>query len=164
MKRAIFLLAVLSVILSGARYAASEEDTLIITGQIALTNCERGFTLTLEEVKTLKGTTYVVQDPWMGENFYQGVELIELLRYVGYPVNAKKIVLVCSDGKEFEVAVKDAQLYPIMLAYASKGRNLPSSQGGPFKLVFPITAYPQLEKVYPADAWAWYVTEIRVEM
>jgi len=49
MKRAIFLLAVLSVILSGALYAASEEDTLIITGQIALTNCERGFTLTLEE-------------------------------------------------------------------------------------------------------------------
>ncbi|HOJ88195.1 MAG TPA: molybdopterin-dependent oxidoreductase [Pseudothermotoga sp.] len=155
------LLFVAVLLCAGAVFA---DAVLTVTGVIALKNTETSYEFTLDELKKLKGTTYVVQDPWMGECFYQGIELIELLNYVGYPSNAKNVVLICSDKKEFVIAVKDAKLFPIMLAYANKGRDLPQNQGGPLKLVYPISTYPELEKTYPKDNWAWWVVGIRVEM
>lgn len=163
MKKITIFLMVFLLSMGGAIFAA-DDDTLLISGQIALTNSEEGFSITLAEIKSMIGTTFVVNDPWMGENFYQGIRLIDLLEYVGYPEDADQIVLVCSDEKEFVVKVKDAENYPIMLAYATKGRDLPKNQGGPLKLVYPINQYPELEEIYPADNWAWYVVELRVEM
>jgi len=158
----VFLVAVMLLMIGAT--AAAANTVLSVTGLIALKNNDEGYSFTLDELKRLKGTTYVVQDPWMGECFYQGIELIEILNYVGYPAKASKIVLVCSDKKEFTVSIKDAKLYPIMLAYANKGKDLPQNQGGPLKLVFPVTAYPDLAIIYPAESWAWWVVAIRVEM
>lgn len=163
MKKITIFLMVFLLSMGGAIFAA-DDDTLLISGQIALTNSEEGFSITLADIKSMIGTTYVVNDPWMGENFYQGVKLIDLLEYVGYPANAEEIVLVCSDDKEFVVKVEDAEKYPIMLAYATRGRDLPKNQGGPLKLVYPINKYPEIEETYPSDDWAWYIVELRVEM
>ncbi|ABV34361.1 MULTISPECIES: molybdopterin-dependent oxidoreductase [Pseudothermotoga] len=160
MKKQVFLI-VLIALCTGVLFA---DTVLTAKGIIALKNTEDGYAFTLEELKKMAGTTYVVQDPWMGECFYQGISLIDLLNYVGYPTNAKKIILVCSDKKEFTVTVNDAKLYPIILAYANKGKDLPQNQGGPLKLVFPVTTYPEIEKIYPKENWAWWVIEIRVEM
>ncbi len=163
MKKITIFIMVFLLSMGGAVFAA-DDDTLLISGQIALTNSEEGFSITLADIKSMIGTTFVVNDPWMGENFYQGIRLIDLLEYVGYPADAEQIVLVCSDEKEFVVKIKDAENYPIMLAYATKGRDLPKNQGGPLKLAYPINQYPELEEIYPADNWAWYVVELRVEL
>ena len=136
---------------------------LTVSGAIALTNNGDVFDLDMDMVKGLPTLTYQVEDPWMGTQIYTGVTLKALLDYVGIPADATSVVLVASDDKEFKVAIKDALYYPIMLAYAESGDDLPASLGGPVKLAYPYDAYPDLQNIYDENAWAWYVVGVRIE-
>jgi len=136
---------------------------LTVSGVIALTNDGDTFKLDMDMLKALPCLAYEVDDPWMGTQIYGGVELRTLLDYVGIPAGASKVVMVCSDGAEFAVTIKDALYYPILLAYTSDGDELPASQGGPIKLVYPYNSYPEIQDLYDENQWAWYVVEIRVE-
>ena len=136
---------------------------LTVSGTIALTNNGDVFDFDMDMLKALPTLTYQVEDPWMGTQVYTGVTLKALLDYVGIPTGASKVVMICSDDKEFTVAIKDALYYPIMLAYAESGDDLPASLGGPVKLVYPYDAYPDLQNIYDENNWAWYVVGVRVE-
>ncbi len=160
--RKVFLAVTLVVVLFGTLIFA--DPALTVSGTIALKNTDSGFAFTLEEVKALAATSYQVTDPWLGDKLYEGVTISEVLKYVGVPSSAKKIFVICSDKKEFEVAYADIVQFPIMLAYNAKSRAIPASQGGPLKLVYPINDFPQVLKIYPAENWAWYVVGMRVEM
>ncbi len=136
---------------------------LTVSGAIALTNDGNTFKFDMDMLKSLPYLAYKVDDPWLGTQTYGGVELKALLDYVGIPAGASKVVMVCSDKKEFPVAIKDALYYPIILAYTSDGDEIPASQGGPIKLVYPYNSYSELQDLYGPNQWAWYVVEIRVE-
>ena len=136
---------------------------LTVSGAIGLTNNGDVFDLDIDMLKALPALTYQVEDPWMGTQVYTGVTLEALLDYVGIPSAAGTVVLVCSDEKEFKIAIKDALYYPIMLAYAESGDDLPASLGGPTKLAFPYDTYPDIQNVYDENNWAWYVVGVRVE-
>jgi hypothetical protein len=117
----------------------------------------------MDMLRALPYLAYEVDDPWMGTQTYGGVELKTLLDYVGIPADASNVVIVCADGAEFVVAIKDALDYPIMLAYVSDDEAIPASQGGPIKLVYPYNSYPEIQDLYDANQWAWYVVGTRVE-
>jgi hypothetical protein len=165
MKRSFFV--VVSVLFALSVMAIGS-TVLTVSGMIALRDSDGVCNFTLDELKTLTSTTYEVADPWLGNRTYHGVRLSELLNYVGVPANAKDVVLVCSDGKEFTVSYQHVLEYPIMLTYGTVSgesiRALPASQGGPVKLVYPIDDYPEVLEIYPAENWAWFVIGVRVEM
>ena len=51
-----------------------------------------------------------------------------------------------------------------MLATQDGGKAIGSGLGGPVKLVFPYTTYPELEKMYTKDEWNWYVVTLEVKV
>ena len=139
------------------------EVVLTVAGTIALTNQDGAFVLDMDMVKALPKTAYLVEDPWLGEQVYAGVTLATLLEYVGAPLGAEKVVLVASDDKEFEVALADALVYPILLAYESDGDEIIEGMGGPIKIAYPYNAYPEVEELYPPENWTWWVVTVRVD-
>ena len=60
-----------------------------------------------------------------------------------------------------EVAAEDAKAYDILITddYVG-GKEIPADAGGPIKMVFPSTEYPELNDKYDMYAWQWYVSEI----
>jgi hypothetical protein len=141
---------------------------LTMSGTIALHNdidIMKGagvFRFDLDMVKALPYLAYTVTDPWMGEKLYGGVLLSDLLKYVGIPADAKRAVIIASDGKEFVVQIKDAFAYPILIAYSANDKVIKASSGGPLKLVFPYQI-AGVEQLYAPEQWSWYVIGIRVE-
>jgi len=105
----------------------------------------------------LPAIVWEVEDPWLGTVRYKGVELEEMFAYVEWPWEAATAVIVSSDGTETPIAVGDALDYGIWIAYEADGEAIPSDLGGPLKLVF------MPEDLYPPEAWAWWVIEIRAE-
>ncbi len=160
----VLVLGLLTVGVLGKEAPTPAGDVVLtVSGVIALTNDGDTFKLDMDMLKALPYLAYEVDDPWMGTQTYGGVELKALLDYVGIPAGASRVVMVCSDEKEFPVAIKDALYYPIILAYTTDGDELPASQGGPVKLVYPYNSYPEIQDLYAPEQWAWYVVEIRVE-
>lgn len=120
------------------------------------------FDFDMAMVQALPATTYTVTDPWLGEKTYTGVRLSDLLSWLGADLYAKQVVLVASDAMEFTVQIKDAQDYPIIVAYASNNKTIKAGSGGPLKLAYPYQI-EGVEALYPPENWAWYVIGIRVE-
>jgi len=143
--------------------APTGEVVLRITGTIALTNEDRAFALDMEMLRALPYLAYEVEDPWMGLQAYGGVELRTLLELVGIPADARTVVMIAADKKEFPVAVKNALHYPILIVFTLDGDALPGSLGGPLKLAFPYHSHPEIMEIYDPMSWAWFVVEIRVE-
>ncbi len=172
MKRTLCLGVLLVALASSAVWAAgmvpTGEVALTMSGPMTLMNrwdeaAGAGvFDFDMDMLKALPATTYTVTDPWLGEKTYTGVRLSDLLQWVGVDLYAQKVVIVASDGMEFTVQIKDADQYPIIIAYASNNKVIKAGSGGPLKLVFPYQI-AGVEALYSPDSWSWYVIGIRVE-
>jgi len=162
MKKA-FLCLITLIFVTGIVLADSA--TLTVSGVIALRDEKGEHVFTTEELESFQQVTFFVTDPYLGDKTYRGVAISDLLKYVGVPANTKNVVIVASDGMEVPIEYSDVMEYPIILAYATvsgeKVRTIPSSQGGPIKLVFPLQEHPELFEKYPN--WSWWVVGIRVE-
>lgn len=91
---------------------------------------------------------------------FTGVTLASLMEIAGAS-NCTQIVVRSSDGWEAFVAAADALAYDILITddYVG-GKDIPADAGGPIKMVFPATEHPELNEMYDAYAWQWYVSEI----
>ena len=158
------LVGVLAVSVAAKDIPAPAGDVVLtVTGTVALTNTDGGFAFDVAMLRALPQVTYVVEDPWMGENTYGGVLLSTVLKYVGFPLGAEQVVLVASDEKEFPVKIADALAYPILLVMDDADGPLLEALGGPIKIAYPYNAYPETETLYPPEQWAWFVIELRIE-
>jgi hypothetical protein len=144
------------------------EVALTISGPMVLMNkwdeaSSAGvFEFDLDMLKALPVNAYTVTDPWLGEKTYSGVLLSDLLKWVAVPLDAQRAIVIASDGMEFVVQIKDANQYPILIAYASNAKVIKATSGGPLKLVFPYQI-AGVEQLYAPEQWSWYVIGIRVE-
>jgi hypothetical protein len=143
--------------------APTGDVALTVTGAIALMNGDSVFEMDDAMLRALPQVSYLVADPWMGDNTYGGVLLSTILEYVGFPLGAEEVVLVASDEKEFPVKIADALAYPILLVMDDADGALLESLGGPVKVAYPYNAYPGLEEIYPPEQWAWWIVELRIE-
>jgi hypothetical protein len=170
-KRVLCLGVLLAALLGATAWAAWEptgDIALTVTGPMFLMNvwdatagagvCQ----MDMDMLKALPVTTYTVTDPWLGEKTYTGVRLSDLLSWIAVPLDATQVVIVASDGMEFTIQIKDANAYPIMIAYASNNKAIKAGSGGPLKLVFPYQI-AGVEDLYSPDSWAWYVIQIDVK-
>ncbi len=135
---------------------------LTVSGTIALRNADDVFQFDMDMLQELTGEEYEVTDPWLGPQAYAGVRLKTILEFVGIPAGASSAVIVASDEAEFTVDIEHVFEYPIMFAFSANEESIPSSLGGPLKLVYPYYI-ENMEELYPDSMWAWWVVEIRVE-
>ena len=66
-----------------------------------------------------------------------------------------------TDGLVGEVSAEDIRNYDIALVsgYAG-GKPLRTDEGGPVKIVFPVTEHPELKDRYTFRSWQWFVCEV----
>lgn len=91
---------------------------------------------------------------------FTGVTLASLMEIAGV-TECSTILVKSSDGWSAEVSPEDAKAYDILItdAYVG-GKEIPADAGGPIKMVFPATEYPELNDKYDTWSWQWYVSEI----
>jgi hypothetical protein len=98
-------------------------------------------------------------DPWVGDSGSdvkeKGILLKDLIKLTKAASDAKTIALICTDGKEYDVTVADAQAYDIMLVHWVDGKVLENKTGGPVKV-----AYPKEATAYPNESWAWWIVKV----
>ncbi len=98
-------------------------------------------------------------DPWVGDSGSdvkeKGILLKDLITLVKPASDAKTIALICTDGKEYDVSIADAQAYDIMLSHWVDGKVLENKTGGPVKV-----AYPKEATAYPNESWAWWIVKV----
>jgi hypothetical protein len=69
------------------------------------------------------------------------------------------IVLKNTSGQTYEIKIKDARQYEIMLARWEQGDLLTEATGAPIRVIFPDKAKDE----YTQDAWAWWVESIEIK-
>ncbi len=136
---------------------------LTVTGAISETNSDKGLEFDLAMLEGIGLKVYDGKDPWLGNKKYSGVTIADILKFAGAPKDVAEIFVVAKDGKKVTLKPEDVAKYPIMLATQDGGKAIGSGLGGPVKLVFPYTAYPELEKIYPKDDWNWFVVTVEVK-
>ena len=91
---------------------------------------------------------------------YVGVKLADLMEIAG-AADCSSINVKASDGYTTEISAEDAKNYPILIANSfGDGKPIDAGSGGPVKLVFPITDYPELSNTYDMWSWQWYTVEV----
>ena len=137
--------------------AAKPGDSLItVKGSIGKTNS--GSTYILDQAAfDSKSVELTYNDPWMGDGLkYKGILLKDLITLVKPDSSVTTVALICTDGKEYDIALADAQNYDIMLARWVDGTALDESNGGPVKVAYPDNA----KSIYPDESWAWWVVSV----
>lgn len=112
-----------------------------------------------EDIITAHTTELQYHDPWVGTSgsdvMEKGILLKDLIALVKPTADVKTVALICTDGKEYDVSMADAQQYNIMLSHWVAGTVLDNKTGGPVKV-----AYPAEAKAYTNDSWAWWVVKV----
>jgi DMSO/TMAO reductase YedYZ molybdopterin-dependent catalytic subunit len=85
----------------------------------------------------------------------KGILLKDLITLVKPSADVTTVALICTDGKEYDVSMADAQNYNIMLVHWVAGTVLDNKTGGPVKVAYPADATN-----YTNDAWAWWVVKV----
>jgi hypothetical protein len=93
----------------------------------------------------------------MGDGLkYKGILLKDLIALVEPGSAVTTVALICTDGKEYDIALADAQNYDITLARWVDGNLLTEENGGPVKVAYSDDA----KAVYPDENWAWWVVSV----
>lgn len=141
----------------GAKTNATLGDALItVKGDLGKTNSGNNYVLD-QAAFDASSVELTYNDPWMGDGLkYKGILLKDLIDLVKPASSATTVALICTDGKEYDVAVADAQAYDIMLARWVDGTALDESNGGPVKVAYPDDA----KATYADENWAWWVVSV----
>lgn len=137
-----------------AACGAKAPSILTVTGKIT------GSTKDLTEADfTAHATEITFHDPWVGDSGSdvkeKGILLKDLASMVSADSAATTVALICTDGKEYDVSMADAQQYNIMLVHWVDGTVLDEKTGGPVKVAYPVEATN-----YTNDSWAWWVVKV----
>jgi hypothetical protein len=141
----------------GAKSNATLGASLVtVKGKIGATNSGSNYILDQAAFDS-KSVELTYNDPWMGDGLkYKGILLKDLVSLVKANSAATTVALICTDGKEYDIAMADAQQYDIMLARWVDGTLLDESNGGPVKVAYPDGA----KATYPDENWAWWVVSV----
>ncbi len=151
----VMVMAAVSLIgCSGSSGASNSPTLLTVSGKI-----DGGTYNVTEETFNKNSKEVQYHDPWVGDSGSdvkeKGLLLKDLMGLVKPASDAKTIALICTDGKEYDVSVADANAYDIMLSHWVDGKVLDNKTGGPVKV-----AYPKEATAYPNESWAWWIVKI----
>lgn len=154
------LLALCMGVLAACGDPVPAEDTTTVGVQLVYGETTIDVTGSQWEPKRTQIKTSDVSLGTSKEYEFTGVTLASLMEIAG-ATDCTKIVIWASDGWSAEVSAEDAKAYDIMITdgYAD-GKEIPADAGGPVKLVFPASEHPELNDIYDAWAWQWYVCKV----
>jgi hypothetical protein len=162
MKKSMFIV-VLVVLLAGMLVGCGAKATdapklpslLTVTGKIA----DGTYEVTQADFDKL-AVEKQYHDPWVGTSGSdvkeKGILLKDLITLVKPASDAATVAIICTDGKEYDVPMADAQKYDIMLSHYVDGTILDQKAGGPVKIAYPADA-----TTYTSDSWAWWVVKVQ---
>lgn len=135
------------------------EPVLTVTGLITQTNDGDAYVV-YQGIFDDYSSQMTVYDPWVGDTLkFKGLFLHEILTLVKPPEEAKTMVLKTTYGQSYEIKIKDARQYEIMLARWEQGDLLTEATGAPIRVIFPDKA----KDAFNEDAWAWWVESIEIK-
>lgn len=160
MRKSIYIilaLAIFATFLAGCGSSAPVGNALItVKGDIGKTNSDKTYVLD-QAAFDEHSVELTYNDPWMGDGLkYKGILLKDLIDLVKPGKDVTTVTLVCTDGKSFDIAIADAEMYDIMLARWVDGTELDESNGGPVKVAYPDDA----KETYPDENWAWWLVGV----
>lgn len=133
---------------------ASTKKTLV-----TLVNGSSEIKLTEDDFKSM-ATKQKITDPNLKKTHeFEGITLKDLMNKANAN-DCTSIKTIAKDKMTITVKAADAVKYPIMIANVQDGGTIPSGEGGPVKLVYPYDQYPEIQSLYKADKWNWYVVKI----
>jgi hypothetical protein len=135
-----------------------------VTGSITETNSDKGLELDMAMLEGIGAKLYDGADPWLGKKKYTGVVIADILKFAGASKDVAEVIVIAKDGKKVTLKAEDVDKYPIMLATQDAGKPIGAGLGGPVKLAFPYTTYPELQKMYPKEDWSWFVVTLEVKV
>jgi hypothetical protein len=153
---AVVLFATVLVGCGSKSNAALGTALVTVKGDIGVKNSGTTYVLDQAAFDT-KSVEMTYNDPWMGDGLnYKGILLKDLIKLVKPGSGVKTVALICTDGKEYDIALADAKNYDIMLVRWVDGNLLDESNGGPVKIAYPDDA----KATYPDESWAWWVVSV----
>lgn len=130
------------------------EILLTITGNIDITNSERGAEFDLEMLEKLGATSLETETPWTdARTSFKGVRLSVLLKTVGAMSSTFRAVAV--DNYWYDVGEVDYEKYPVIIAYQRDDKYMSARNLGPLWIMFPFSDFPELltEKNKASSVW-----------
>ena len=161
MKKSMYVfmaIAIFATLLVGCGGGNAEVGEALITvkGDIGETNSGETYVLDQAAFDELS-VEMTYNDPWMGDGLaYKGILLKDLVDLVKPGDDVTIVSLVCTDGKAYDIALADAEMYDIVLAHWVDGTLLDEGNGGPVKVAYPDDA----KATYPDENWAWWVVAV----
>lgn len=161
------ILLFLVVLHSGSGLAAGlatpkGEIILTISGNIELSNSERGAEFDLEMLEALGVTSISTESPWTeAESTFAGVRISLLLDYVG--AGSSSFRAMAFDGYWYDVSDFDFDRYPVIVAYQRDDNYMSTRELGPLWIMYPFDDFPELLTEVNKASCIWHLESIVVQ-
>ncbi len=118
-------------------------------------------TFTLEELDGLGVETVKTHTSWTeGVQEFSGPRLSAIAKAMGH--DAGSIVVKAVNAYEAEIALAEAQKYPVILATRHNGALMSVRDKGPTWVVYPRADFPELDDESHNHKWVWQVVAIEL--
>lgn len=151
----IFFLFFLGVV---SQIANAKEDIIL-----TVTNSSgKSVNLDITALESFESTTLKTHTPWTeGLQVFTGVRVSVLLTALGMQgVTLRALTL---NDYEVEISVKDAEDYPVIIAYKRNGRHMLIRDKGPLWIIYPLDEFPELRNLQSEQKMAWHLSGVVVE-
>jgi hypothetical protein len=149
--------------LRAAESLASPTGPIIldVTGAIERTNAPGRAQFDRQMLEALGVDHLTTTSTWTdGKTLFEGVSATKLLAAVG--AHGKTVVANAKDDYRVDIPVDDFEKYPVLLAWAMNGKDLPRDKA-PIWIIYPRDDYPELNGAKPDLRWVWQVLTLDIK-
>ena len=142
--------------------APTGSPILVVSGNIEVTNSERGAEFDREMLTALGLTTVETTTSWTdGNQVFEGVLARTVLDRVG--ASGDTVIATALNDFVSPVPMSEIRKYNVLLATTMNGKQMEVSDKGPIWIVYPRNDNPELQDSKFNDRWVWQLRELRVE-
>jgi hypothetical protein len=87
----------------------------------------------------------------------------DLIKFAGVSDSATNIHMVALDDFVADVSIADIKKWPVLLATRTDGEHMSVENAGPTRIIFPINAYPEIDKELYKDLFIWNIKTMEIQ-
>lgn len=139
------------------------DDAILTISGASATNKGGRLELDVPTIEQFGLVRYRERDPWLETDIdFTGVLVADLLDRIGAPPTATTLHIVALDDYQVDLAIADVRRWPVLLATQSDGKPMSIVDKGPTRIVFPHTAFKDIDTLKYKDLWIWQLKTIEV--
>jgi hypothetical protein len=141
------------------------EAILSISGDISVKNAGDKLVFDMETLEQLGLVEYTITDPWRGNQrvSYTGVLMSDLIEFAGVSPSASSIHMAALDDYQVDISIADIKKWPVLLATRVNGEHMSIENSGPTRIIFPLDAYPEIDRIAYKDLFIWNLESMEVK-